>query len=125
MCLSTSCWVQADKYFMMKSQILETLGFGPKEQFPVYADRFPNQLLAYLRLSRIADPALFAKVGSGGQPSACTSGAAVGMRYARCHMGVFCELDMLECRCSCAADRHTAAFLMQLCRPDVHAAYVM
>ncbi len=47
---------------MMKSQILETLGFGPKEQFPVYVDRFPNQLLAYLRLSRVADPALFAKV---------------------------------------------------------------
>jgi histone-lysine N-methyltransferase SETD3 len=47
---------------MMKSQILESLGFSAKEQFPVYADRFPQQLLSYLRLARVADPALFAKV---------------------------------------------------------------
>lgn len=46
----------------MKAQILDQLGFAPKEQFPVFADRMPVQLLAYLRLSRIADPALFAKV---------------------------------------------------------------
>ncbi len=38
------------------------MGLGAKETFPVYADRFPIQLLAYLRLSRIQDPALFAKV---------------------------------------------------------------
>lgn len=52
----------ADRYFMMKSEILQSLGFSATEQFPVYADRFPNQLLAFLRLSRISDPALFAKV---------------------------------------------------------------
>ncbi|GIL70833.1 hypothetical protein Vretimale_3919 [Volvox reticuliferus] len=54
--------VPADKYFMLKSQVLETLGFGQRESFPVYADRMPIQLLAYLRLSRLADPALLAKV---------------------------------------------------------------
>ncbi|KXZ52752.1 hypothetical protein GPECTOR_8g143 [Gonium pectorale] len=52
----------ADRYYMMKSQILESLGFAPTERFPVYADRMPIQLLAYLRLSRVADPALLAKV---------------------------------------------------------------
>ena len=46
----------------MKQQLLESFGFGPEERFPVYADRFPIQLLSYLRLSRIQDPGLFAKV---------------------------------------------------------------
>ena len=50
------------RYFIMKSQILESMGFTPKERFPVFADRMPNQLLAYIRLSRVQDPALFAKV---------------------------------------------------------------
>ncbi|KAJ9518692.1 hypothetical protein QJQ45_018734 [Haematococcus lacustris] len=54
-------FAQADRYFQMKTQILEELGFSNEEQFPVFADRFPQQLLAYLRLSRVADPALFAK----------------------------------------------------------------
>ena len=52
----------ADKYYSLKQQVLESFGFGPSEQFPVYADRFPLQLLAYLRLSRIQDPGLLAKV---------------------------------------------------------------
>ncbi len=55
--------IPADRYFVMKSQILESMGFGPKERFPCFADRMPNQLLAYIRLSRVSDPALFAKVG--------------------------------------------------------------
>jgi hypothetical protein len=53
----------------MKQQLLESFGFAPLERFPVYADRFPIQLLSYLRLSRIQDPGLFAKVcawGGGG-----------------------------------------------------------
>lgn len=54
--------IQADRYYEMKSQILESVGFAPKERFPVYADRMPNQLLAYVRLARVQDPALFAKV---------------------------------------------------------------
>lgn len=33
-----------------------------QERFPVFADRMPLQLLAYIRLSRVSDPALFAKV---------------------------------------------------------------
>lgn len=48
----------------MKSQVLESFGMGPAENFPVYADRFPIQLLAYLRLSRIQDPAQFAQVST-------------------------------------------------------------
>jgi hypothetical protein len=56
--------VPADRYFMMKNQILESFGFNANESFPVFADRMPIQLLAYLRLTRVADPALFAKVRS-------------------------------------------------------------
>lgn len=54
--------ISSDRYFQMKSQILESLGLSATEQFPVFLDKFPNQLLAYLRLSRVSDPALFAKV---------------------------------------------------------------
>lgn len=46
----------------MKQQLLESFGFAAQERFPVYADRFPIQLLSYLRLGRIQDPGLFAKV---------------------------------------------------------------
>eukprot|EP00878_Enallax_costatus_P003647 GHUV01003861.1.p1 GENE.GHUV01003861.1~~GHUV01003861.1.p1 ORF type:complete len:495 (+),score=148.67 GHUV01003861.1:1566-3050(+) len=52
----------ADRYFGMKQQLLESFGFTAQERFPVYADRFPIQLLSYLRLSRIQDSGLFAKV---------------------------------------------------------------
>ncbi len=45
------------------AQILESMGLQAKERFMVYADRMPTQLLAFLRLSRLSDPALFAKVG--------------------------------------------------------------
>jgi len=54
--------VAADKYYSLKQQVVQSFGFSASEQFPVYADRFPVQLLAYLRLSRIQDPALMAKV---------------------------------------------------------------
>lgn len=46
----------------MKSQVLESMGFSVEQQFPVYADRMPTQLLAYLRMARVQDPALLAKV---------------------------------------------------------------
>jgi hypothetical protein len=49
----------------MKQQLLESFGFAAEERFPVYADRFPIQLLSYLRLSRIQDVGLFAKVRRG------------------------------------------------------------
>ena len=32
------------------------------QEFPVYRERMPMQLLAYLRLARLTDPALLAKV---------------------------------------------------------------
>lgn len=54
--------IKADKYFQAKEQLLQAMNMSNSEKFPVYADRFPIQLLAYLRLSRIQDPALFAKV---------------------------------------------------------------
>jgi hypothetical protein len=47
----------------MKQQLLESFGFSADERFPVFSDRFPIQLLSYLRLSRIQDPLMFAKVG--------------------------------------------------------------
>jgi histone-lysine N-methyltransferase SETD3 len=58
--------VPADRYYGLKQQILESFGFSAAEAFPVFADRFPIQLLAYLRLSRIQDPGLLAKVGGWG-----------------------------------------------------------
>lgn len=51
-----------DKYFTLKQQILSQAGFDANESFPVYEDRFPTQLLSYLRLTRVADPGLLAKV---------------------------------------------------------------
>lgn len=54
--------LEADKYYPMKQQILDSMDLGREEQFPVYLDRFPNQLLAFVRLARLQDPVLFAKV---------------------------------------------------------------
>lgn len=62
------------RYYGMKQQLLESFGFGPDERFPVYPDRFPIQLLSYLRLSRIQDPGLFAKVGRAAQGSKTGAG---------------------------------------------------
>ncbi len=33
-----------------------------EQEFPIFRDRMPTQLLAYLRLARLTDPALLAKV---------------------------------------------------------------
>mmetsp|Transcript_4662 Transcript_4662/g.11038 ORF Transcript_4662/g.11038 Transcript_4662/m.11038 type:complete len:518 (-) Transcript_4662:222-1775(-) len=54
--------IQTDRYFMLKNQVLESLGYGIEEEFPVYADKMPTQLLAYLRMARVQDPGLLAKV---------------------------------------------------------------
>eukprot|EP00983_Pelagomonas_calceolata_P110540 1159682-Pelagomonas_calceolata.AAC.3 len=54
--------LQTDRYFMLKNQVLESLGYGIEEEFPVYADKMPTQLLAYLRMARVQDPGLLAKV---------------------------------------------------------------
>lgn len=59
----SSLHLQTDRYYQMKSQILDSLGYQMEELFPVYADKMPTQLLAYLRLARVQDPGLLAKVG--------------------------------------------------------------
>ena len=50
----------------MKKQILEGLGLTTPQAFPITREGFPQQLLSYLRLARLQDPAEFAKVGLGG-----------------------------------------------------------
>lgn len=48
--------LQADRLFTAKKSILEQHGLAADNQaFPVYADRFPQQLLSYMRLARVAD----------------------------------------------------------------------
>lgn len=43
-------------------QIVQSLGFeAANQEFPIYADRMPTQLLAYLRLSRLQDSGEIAK----------------------------------------------------------------
>jgi histone-lysine N-methyltransferase SETD3 len=55
--------VGADRLYAAKAAALASAGLAPDGQtFPVYADRFPTQLLAYLRLSRVTDVAEMAKV---------------------------------------------------------------
>lgn len=55
--------VGADRLYGAKAAALQAAGLAPDGQFfPVYADRFPTQLLAYLRLSRLTDIAEMAKV---------------------------------------------------------------
>ncbi|KAK9917898.1 hypothetical protein WJX75_009348 [Coccomyxa subellipsoidea] len=54
--------VQADRLFSVKKQVLESLGFDIVQEFPIFRDRMPTQMLAYLRLARLTDPALLAKV---------------------------------------------------------------
>lgn len=41
--------LQADRMYTMKKQIVQDLGFEEVQEFPVYADRMPVQLLSYLR----------------------------------------------------------------------------
>jgi len=47
--------VQADNLYTAKKQIVEAYGLTELQEFPVYRDRFPIQLLAYLRLARVQD----------------------------------------------------------------------
>jgi len=46
----------------LKQQILQQANFDSPQSFPLYLDRFPTQLLTYIRLSRLQDPALFSKI---------------------------------------------------------------
>ena len=53
----TASTVNTDKLFDAKRQILEGMGMSADSQaFPVFADRMPLQMLAYLRLARVKEP---------------------------------------------------------------------
>ncbi|DBA68672.1 TPA: hypothetical protein ACH3X2_013468 [Trebouxia sp. C0005] len=54
--------VAADKLYVMKKQVVQSLGFDVQQEFPIYADRMPTQLLAFLRLSRLQDSGQMAKI---------------------------------------------------------------
>lgn len=49
--------LRADKMFMSKLEIAQAYGFSQKEQFGIYQDRMPVQLMGYLRLSRMQNAA--------------------------------------------------------------------
>lgn len=53
----------ADRLYAQKAEILTAAGLDPNGQaFPVRRDALPTQLLSYLRLARVQDPAQFARV---------------------------------------------------------------
>ena len=52
----------ADRLWQSKREILESVGFDTPQEFPISADGMPQQLLSYLRLSRLQNAAEFAKV---------------------------------------------------------------
>jgi hypothetical protein len=54
--------VEGDRLQALKQQVLQLAGYGSPQTFPLYADRFPTQLLTYMRLVRLQDPALFSKI---------------------------------------------------------------
>ncbi|KAL4445791.1 hypothetical protein ABPG77_008990 [Micractinium sp. CCAP 211/92] len=54
--------VAADRLYTTKRQVLEDLGMGAKEQFPIFEDRIATQHLVYLRLARLQNPAQLAKI---------------------------------------------------------------
>jgi Rubisco LSMT substrate-binding len=54
--------VAADRLWQSKREILDSVGFDTPQEFPVSADGMPQQLLSYLRLSRLQNAAEFAKV---------------------------------------------------------------
>mmetsp|Transcript_15687 Transcript_15687/g.49275 ORF Transcript_15687/g.49275 Transcript_15687/m.49275 type:complete len:523 (-) Transcript_15687:134-1702(-) len=59
--ISTSL-VPSDRLYQAKKQVVEAEGFEAVQTFPVFADRIPVQLLAYLRLARLQDVAQLAKI---------------------------------------------------------------
>uniref|UniRef100_A0A7R9T8R0 Rubisco LSMT substrate-binding domain-containing protein n=1 Tax=Prasinoderma coloniale TaxID=156133 RepID=A0A7R9T8R0_9VIRI len=55
--------VQNDSLYTVKAGVLAELGYATDgQEFPVFEDRFPTQLLNYLRLSRVTDIGLLAKL---------------------------------------------------------------
>ena len=60
--------VASDKLYVQKREVLQAEGFSDLEDFPIFEDRMPTQLLAYLRLARLQNVAEFAKVRTDGEP---------------------------------------------------------
>lgn len=58
----TASLVAADRLYAMKEEIAGAMGLSATMEFPIYEDRLAIQHLAFLRMARITDPALFAKV---------------------------------------------------------------
>ena len=54
--------VAADRLYSMKEEVANAMGLSSLVEFPIYEDRLANQHLAYLRMSRLTDPAQMAKV---------------------------------------------------------------
>ena len=54
--------IAADRLYTMKEEVANAMGLSSSVDFPIYEDRLANQHLAYLRMSRITDPAQMAKV---------------------------------------------------------------
>ncbi|KAI5069526.1 hypothetical protein GOP47_0015827 [Adiantum capillus-veneris] len=54
--------VNGDPLRTLKSQILQMANFQDGQSFPLYLDRFPTQLLSYMRLARLQDAVEFAKI---------------------------------------------------------------
>ena len=52
----------SDRLYGAKKQVLDSIGMGSPEEFPITTAGMPLQLLSYLRLARLQDPAEFAKV---------------------------------------------------------------
>jgi len=48
--------LQADGLYSAKNEILQAVGLSANQTFPIYTDKMPFQLLAYLRMSRITNP---------------------------------------------------------------------
>ena len=56
-CVFAASCTQTDRLYEAKRQILEGMGMSAEVQtFPVFADRMPMQLLAYMRFARVQDP---------------------------------------------------------------------
>ena len=53
--------VASDRLYGAKKQVLDSLGMGSPQEFPITTNGMPLQLLSYLRLARLQDAAEFAK----------------------------------------------------------------
>ena len=60
--------VPTDQLYSLKKEIVEAVGFESTQMFPIFVDRFPIQLLTFLRLARIQDSAMIAKVKQSSVP---------------------------------------------------------